>query len=421
MSERSVENRPGANPPPDLAAAERAVRERPGDAHAHMDLGLAFALAGDAERGLESFEAAARLDPSSAAIRYNIAVCHREAGRLLEAAESFARATRLDEDSYPAWLGRAGILARLGDTAGAREAVHTAARLRPSEKDPWRLMVAAELLERDFPALDLALEGYRSRGGDAAVLFFELRELFGEQRSVELAGAMRNRRATLAAEAAVFLGDHFIHRKDADAAIACLLDARVLGRETAKTMILLSRAYALGGRPIEAEAAIRLATSLEPENLEAWMGRARLLRIVGKRGEAVEAYRTAIAVAPENGIAWYDLGLPLVEAGQTEEAIHAYREAARLGPEFSRALNNLGWVYQSSGREDEARRAYEGAIRANPDNGRAWGNLGRLLAQQGAIESAVRCLREAIRLRPDRVDLALELLELESQVPRAEA
>ena len=408
-----------ANPPPVVAQAEQAVRERPDDADAHMNLGIARARAGDSERGLQAFEKAARLDPRSAAIRYNIGVCHRQAGRLLKAAESFDHAIRLDEKSYAPWIGRAEILARLGDFPGARSAAQTAARLCPGEENPWRLLIAVELSEANFPAVDAALAGYLSRGGEPAKLFFEVRELLGEERAVALAHAVRNRRATLAREAALFLGDHFTRQRQADAAIACLLDARSLGRDDARVMILLSKAYSLGGRGIEAEAAIRLATTLEPKNLDAWMERGRLLRNLDKREEGAEACRTATRIAPENGIAWYNLGQAAVEIGQCEEAIHAYREAARLGPEFSRALNNLGWLYWSSDREDEARRAFDESIRRNPANGRAWGNLGCLLAQQGAVDDAIRCLREAIRLRPDRMDLALELLELESRTPPA--
>jgi tetratricopeptide (TPR) repeat protein len=240
--------------------------------------------------------------------------------------------------------------------------------------------------------------------------------LLGEERAIALAGAVRNRRATLAREAAVFLGDHFTRQRNADAAIACLLDARSLGRDDAMTLTLLSQAYKLGLRPIEAEAAIRLATTVDPKSLDAWMELGRLLRTLDKREEAAEACRTATRIAPENGIAWFNLGLALAGIGQCEEAIHAYREAARLGPESSRALNNLGWLCWSNDREDEARRAFEEAIRRNPGNGRAWGNLGWLLAKQGDTDGAIRCLREAIRLRPDRIDLALELLELESQM-----
>jgi tetratricopeptide (TPR) repeat protein len=372
-------------------------------------------VTGDEERALQSFETAARLDPRSAAIRYNIGVCHRESGRLLKAAESFAHALRLDENFYAAWIGRAGIRARLGDFSDAREAARTAARLRPDEKDPWRLLVFVELLDGNWPAIDAAVEAYASRGGGTASLFFELRELFGSRRAVDIAGVVRSRRETLAAEAALFLGDHFTGRREPDAAIASLLDARSLGREDATTLVLLTRAYSVGGRSIEAEAAVRLATALDPTDPSAWLERGKLLSILGKSAEAIEAYRTATRIAPDNGIAWYNLGFALAQAGESEESIAAYREAARLGPEFSRALNNLGWVYWSTDRESEARTAFTEAIRKNPSNGRAWGNLGRLLAGQGDREGGIRCLREAIRIRPDRTDLAIELLELESQ------
>lgn len=396
---------------------EQLVREAPENAETHEQLGLACSLSGDLERALEAFEAAARLDSGCASIRYNIGVSHREAGRLLKAAESFAETIRLDEKFYPGWIGQAGILVTLGDFPGAREAAQTAARLQPQEESPWRLLILVELLEGNLPAVGEALEGYRVVAGDLADVFPHLRELLGEQRAIELARVVLARRAMLAREAALLLGEHYYRQGEADAAIACLLDARSLGTDDARTLILLSGAYSLRGRTAEAETALRLATALEPQNPAAWLQRGILLSNLGKHEEAVEAFRTGTRVAPADGTGWYYLGVALVQTGQREEAIHAYREAARLGPESSRALNNLGAIYASLDREGEARRAYEEAVLHNPMNGRAWGNLGLLLAQRGDREGAIRHLREALRLRPERADLSIVLLELESETP----
>jgi len=231
---------------------EEFVRDWPDVAGAHEQLGIAWSSSGDHTRALKAFETAARLDSGSAVIRYNMGVSQREAGHLLKAAESFAEAIRLDNESFPAWLARAAILTRLGDCPGAREAARTAARLRPEEDDPWRILVLVELLEGNFPAAGEALEGYMLRAGKLANLFPQLQELVGQRRAVELARVVLSRRAILAREAALFLGEHHYREEEADAAIACLLDARSLGGDDARTLIWLSRAYTLRGRTAEA-------------------------------------------------------------------------------------------------------------------------------------------------------------------------
>jgi tetratricopeptide (TPR) repeat protein len=400
-----------------IGLLEEFVREWPEDADAHEELGIACSLSGDLTRGLKAFQTAARLDSGSASIHYNMGISRRQAGHLLKAAESFAEATRLDEKFYAGWTARAETLTRLGDCQGAREAAQTAARLCPEEESPWRLLILVELLEGNFPAVGEALEGYRVRAGKLADLFPLLRELVGQRRAVELARVVLARRAILAREAALLLGEHHYRQEQADAAIAYLLDARSLGADDATTLILLSRAYTLGGRTAEAETAVRLATALEPQNPSAWIERGNLLSKLAKHDEATEAYRAGTQVAPADGLVWYNLGRALFRTGQRDEAIKAYREAARLGPESSRASNNLGAIFLSLEREDEARQAFEDAIRYNPENGRAWGNLGLLLAQQGDREGAIRHLREALKLRPERTDLSIALLELETGTP----
>jgi len=403
---------------------EKFVGGWPEDADAHEQLGIACSSSGDHARALKAFETAVRLDSGNAVIRYNMGVSQREAGHLLKAAESFAEATRLDEKSYIAWIAQAAILTRLGDCPGARESAQTAARLRPEEESPWWMLILVELLEGNFPAVGEALEAYRARAGKSANLFPQLQELVGQRRAVELAWVVLSRRAILAREAALFLGEHYYKEEEADAAIACLLDARSLGGEDARTLIWLSRAYTLRGRTAEAETAARLATALEPQDLWAWIERGNVLSRLGKDEEAVKAYRTGTRIAPAEGAPWYSLGGVLARTGHLDESVKAYREAikayraeARSGTEASRAANNLGATFLSLEREAEACQAFEDAIRYNPENGRAWGNLGLLLARQGDREGAIRHLRRALELRPERADLSIALLELDAETP----
>lgn len=397
---------------------EEFLREWPEHAGAHEQLGIAFSDSGDHTRALKAFETAARLDSGSAAIRHNMGIAFRQAGQLLKAAESFAEAIRLDGKSYSTWLARAEILTRLGDYPGACEAAQTAASMCPKEERPCGLLVLLKLLEGDFPAVDEAVKGYRARAGELAHLFPRLQKLVGPDMAVDRAKIALARRGILAREAALFLGEHHYREEQPDTAIAYLLDARSLGAEDATTLMLLSRAYMQRGRTAEAETAVRLATTLEPQNRSAWNEFGNLLGRLGKDGEAVEAHRAATRIAPTDGTTWYNLGVALVRTGQCEEAIKVYREAIRLGPESSRASNNLGSVLLSLGRDLEAQRAFADAVfRYDPNNGRALGNLGLLLAQRGNRETAIRTLRAALKLRPERTDLAIALLELEAEKP----
>ena len=79
-----------------------------------------------------------------------------------------------------------------------------------------------------------------------------------------------------------------------------------------------------------------------------------MLRVNGRYVEAEAAFRTATRVDPEYAQAWYNLGDLLDDQGRTEAAIECLRKAVRVAPDYADAVFNLALLLQRTNQYAEA-------------------------------------------------------------------
>ncbi len=133
-------------------------------------------------------------------------------------------------------------------------------------------------------------------------------------------------------------------------------------------------------RPM-AEAALRKATELAPEDADSWywLGQA-IFKVHGRHAEAERAFRRATDLDPEDAPSWRNLGVHLKEANGIE-AERAIRRAIELEPEESLYWSDLGDVLEAHGRYPEAAEAYRRAATLDPPWEWAWLDLGDVLEE----------------------------------------
>lgn len=90
----------------------------------------------------------------------------------------------------------------------------------------------------------------------------------------------------------------------------------------------------------------------------------------------------------------------LGRVGDTEAAIEAFSEAAALPGGNAPALLNLGSHLRAEGKAHQARQALQQAIEADPDYPEAWQNLALAHQDLGELTDAYICLKRAFNLRP---------------------
>lgn len=92
-------------------------------------------------------------------------------------------------------------------------------------------------------------------------------------------------------------------------------------------------------------------------------------------------------------------GMLYRKQGKTDEAIRAFEQAALRGAADSHLL--LGIVYKENGNYEAAEREYRAAGKENPSNGQVMLELGKLSLTRGQFEEARARLVKAVTLLPD--------------------
>lgn len=147
----------------------------------------------------------------------------------------------------------------------------------------------------------------------------------------------------------------------------------------------LARRREADGEGDDAEAWLRRAEALEPEDPDA----------------AMAAYREALARDPGLADAHLNLGRLLHEAGRLARAVDHYAAALERRADDPTALFNLGVVLEDLGDVEHAIEAYQRSVASDPGQSDAHYNLARLLEGRGDRAGALRHLAEYRRALRD--------------------
>jgi tetratricopeptide (TPR) repeat protein len=151
----------------------------------------------------------------------------------------------------------------------------------------------------------------------------------------------------------------------------------------------------------EAEAAVGAVLAAEPENAEALVLRAGILRRLGRLEAAMDAYRRALVLNPRNAEAWLDLGVCHFRTGDNFWARVYFRFARALDPDNADVLNEQGLIDIALGNFESAEESLDNAVNRNPDHPEAWNNLGLVVARRGDLGAARRNFLRATFLKAD--------------------
>ena len=151
----------------------------------------------------------------------------------------------------------------------------------------------------------------------------------------------------------------------------------------------------------QAEAALRRAIGLAPDEPMEWGTLGWVLWQQDKGAEARADLERAVALDPELPELRNNLANVAWGTGDQAAAEQQFREALRIQPGVAEWRLNLARVLATRGEIPEARFQFEQAIRLKPDSAQARLDYGRLLADHRELAAAIRQLETAVRLQPD--------------------
>ncbi|MFL5328303.1 MAG: protein kinase domain-containing protein [Gemmataceae bacterium] len=158
---------------------------------------------------------------------------------------------------------------------------------------------------------------------------------------------------------------------DIDAALANLREElktnhpRAGARNNLASFLRMRRRYA------EAEAVVREAIRLTPDDRQSYLECNHILTDMGRRTEAVIVVRDGLTHLPNDSELWYFLGFHLQELGRPREALDALQRAVQLDQNRRLAWNLLGFsrlrLGDFVGASDAMAQARDAAKRVAPD------------------------------------------------------
>jgi Tfp pilus assembly protein PilF len=187
------------------------------------------------------------------------------------------------------------------------------------------------------------------------------------------------------------------------------LDPLALGNSAepnAKLYISMAEMSSAGGNAAQARGLYQKALSMEPKNLDALLGAARMEDREGRMDVAVMLYQRAAAAYPNNPTVLNDLGLCLARQGELAGAERALARAVQLEPAKPLYRNNMAKVQIELNHMDAAM-SHLAAVYPPPVVNY---NMGVLLYQRGRSAESERFLTAALsadpRMEPARALLA---------------
>src|SRR5262249_4151879 len=262
----------------------------------------------------------------------------QEKGNLNTAIRLYTRAVSTDPSLYQAYYQRAVALLGLEQTDDAQADLRKSIQIEPG-------------FARAHRALGLLL---LDKG-----ITEEARNELGK--AVELDPKLKGVR--------VYYASSLIKTGNAAAAIEQLRAAIEQGEADAVAYALLGLAEERAGKRIEAMADYSHAIQMNPNQVTAHEGRARLYELNGELPKAIEDYTEAYKTAPSLDTA-FKLAALYVGSGQGQAAIGIYRDLVRERPEDLNLRLDLLRLMAENGQADEAKRQVAAMVQGQPRNAR---------------------------------------------------
>jgi tetratricopeptide (TPR) repeat protein len=161
--------------------------------------------------------------------------------------------------------------------------------------------------------------------------------------------------------------------------------------------VAVARLYEQAGKMGEAEVQYQLALQIQPNDLPALLGYARVKEHVGKPDEAIGLYQRAAKAHPQEAAVYNNLGLCYArQPNRLDDAITAMSRAVQLDPKNPLYRNNIATVLVDQGKPQDAFRQ----LCAVHEVATAYYNMGYLLHKKGQTQAATQHFALALRADP---------------------
>lgn len=258
-----------------------AVAAAPGNASAHLHLGVALEAAGDARGALDSYEAALVAEPGNPYASYNLGKALYVRGDLARADALLRAAVSGNPEFVDAHVVLAAVLEARGDARGAIAALEKALAMRPGYSGALRNLGMLRARLESWPeAVSALTRAAQVDPSDAGTQYW--------------------------------LGEALSRLGRSDEAARCYARALTLRPDLADAHVALGNLRAAEQRYADALACYRAALDIDPRHTTARVNLGNAHVYLGEAEAAREAYDAALAIDPELAAARWARAMSLI-------------------------------------------------------------------------------------------------------------
>jgi pentatricopeptide repeat protein len=389
------------------------VRRNPPDprdlvtGHVQVERAQRFLAVGQYEEALSSLDLMLDRDPENLAALSLKGGVYVAMGDLDRAEETFRRCLELDPANSDVVAG----LCRVEAMRGRYERVIELAQVGRESRSPFGIFDAIEVhalvsLGRDDEADALLASALAEKPDDADLLSVYAERLIAQGKDAEAEAALTRAVANspFHKRARRQLGELLARSGRPEEAIEVYREMLRIQPDDADAY------FAIGSIMLDSDPGAALpyfeeACRLAPSRVFFLTSLGIAYLKDGRTTEAEAALRRAIALSPDDPGIRNNLGIVLVQTRRFDEAIDELSDLLDKNPRFTPARNNLAIALGESGDLVRAEREVRRAIDENPDYLDAHLTLAGILERTGQLDGEYAILQRAFELAPERVDI----------------
>ena len=357
----------------------------------------------NAAGAVDSLQTALKNDSSSAIAHYHLGIAYSQQRDLHRAESEWREAVRIKPDLTEAQRLIAGLEIGRGEVDAVMQTANQIIQAQPYSPDGFLIRSLAEVARQRFADAQKDAEEARNRAPQSYAPYYQMGNVQLAQKHFSDAEKFYQEaldKNPSSPDALSGLMNTYVAQKQYDKAIAAANAQIAKSPNTSSFYDLLGTALFDGRKDYPgAETALRKATALDKNNIDALEKLGKVQIQQGSADQALATYQQASKDNP-NEVRFYILTGELYEARHDwDHAKAMYQQALSISPDQPLASNNLAYVLlEQGGNVDVAMGMAQTARRGMPNSPNAADTLGWAYYQKGVYQSAISQFQEALRL-----------------------
>ncbi len=354
---------------------QQALKDDPGNAVAHYQLGLAFDMQQNEGRAESEWREAVRLRPDLTDAQRALAslqLRRNDLDALTQTAQQIIANSPYAPDGY---LLRALAEMNRQKFSDAQLDLTKAMGVAPANSVPYVQMGNLYLLQKHYPEAIKFYQQALDKDATSTDALQGIMNVYLAEKQPDQGIAVARAQIAKSPNNTGFydlLGTALFQKKDLNGADAALRKAIDLDKNNSDALLKLGQVQAAQGSVTEALATYQQSIKDHPREIAFYILAGEMYESQSDWDNAKTMYQKALEIQPNNPLASNNLAYVMLEQGGNVDMALAMAQTARRGmPDSSNAADTLGWAYFQKGVYKSAIDMFQESLRLNEKRGAA--------------------------------------------------